>query len=96
MDAEDRIQEKIATLLKARNLLLNQQPTDMVAVAHITEMIVDLSAQLQALTQPQRAMVLTPAEVAALQAAIAALNQSIAQSAAVSQIMASASALLHA
>jgi len=45
MDELDKIRLKSAALLRARNYLLNQSPSDPVAIAQVTENIVDLAGR---------------------------------------------------
>jgi hypothetical protein len=97
MDEMDKIQAQIAALLRARNYLLNQTPSDMVAIADITEKIVDLNRRQSALTStaapiPQ----LTPGQEQALQQATQALDIAVQHSAAASQIISAATTLAHA
>jgi hypothetical protein len=97
MDPIDKLQTQITELLKARDFLLNQTPSDMVAVASITEKIIDLTRRLTALvasTGPIRA--LTPGEVAALQDAVRALAIAVQRSAAASHIVEAATKLANA
>ena len=93
MDQEDKIQAQIKELLVARNYLLHQQPSDMVAIAHITELIVDLNARQTALSSASNIPQLSAQAEADLQSAVNNLDQAIQQSAAVTQILSGATAL---
>jgi flagellar biosynthesis chaperone FliJ len=97
MDEIDKIQEQIRGLLKARDHLLNQVPSDMVAIAEITERIIDLNRRLSALSDSGATVPdLTPAQVQTLQQAVNALEHAIQQSAGVSQILMAATQLANA
>ena len=97
MDEIDKTQAQIRGLIKARDHLLNEVPSDMVAIAEITERIIDLNRRLAALvdagaTVPE----LTPGQVQALQQAVGALERAIQQSQAASQILIAATQLANA
>jgi len=97
MDEIDKIQTQIAELIKARDYLLNQIPSDMVAVTSVTEKIIDLARRLSALAgsgTPIRQ--LSAAEVAALQRATQALGAAIRKSEAASRIIAAATKVANA
>jgi hypothetical protein len=88
MDEIGKIQAQITTFLKARDYLLNQRPSDMVAVAEVTEKIIDLNRRLTALLAPGAQIPqLTAAQQAALQQATQELDKSIQRSAAASEIL---------
>jgi hypothetical protein len=93
MDEEDKIQAQIKSLLLARNYLLHQQPSDMVAIAHVTEMIVDLNARQTALSNALNIPPVSPQTVTALQSTISELDRAIQNSAAASQILEAATVL---
>lgn len=93
MDEEDKIQAQIKSLLVARNYLLNQRPSDMIAIAHITETIVDLNARQSAISNTPHLPQVNPNVVADLQVAIQALDKAINASAAASQILDAATML---
>lgn len=93
MTEAERLQKLLSVLLDTRNFLLVQQPTDMVAVAEVTERIIAVSARLQAELANPTVHQLTPAESAALQKAVNDLEEAIQKSQAVSQILAALTAL---
>lgn len=97
MDEIDKIQAQIGALLKARDHLLNQIPSDMVAIAEITERIIDLNRRMSALVDSGATVrALTPEQVQALQQAVRALERAIQQSEGASQILAAATQLANA
>jgi|SRR5215470_6620885 len=97
MDEIDKLQAQISALIKARDHLLNQVPSDMVAIADITERIIDLNRRLSALIDSNATVrELTSAQVQALQDAVKALDRAIQQSAGTSQIIAAATQLANA
>jgi cell division septum initiation protein DivIVA len=97
MDEIDKIQVQIRGLLEARDHLLNQVPSDMVAIAEITERIIDLNRRLAALADAGATVrELTPGQVQALQQAVRALERAIQQSQAASEILMAATQLANA
>ena len=93
MDEVEKLQAQIKSLLAARKFLLNQQPSDMVAIGQITEGIVDLTARQMALTEARRIPAVSPETVKALQSAIKALDDAMKASAAATQILTAATAV---
>src|SRR5277367_1088240 len=93
MDAIERIQWKIQALLAARDHLLNQTPTDVVAIAHLTEMIVDLNVRQTALSNLGNLRTSSAKKVASLKAALLTLDNAINESAAVPEILSAATTL---
>jgi hypothetical protein len=89
-----RIQRQIKGLLAARNYLLNQQPTDMVALSEVTERIVALAARLTAEASNPSANPLSDADVKALTKAVDDLSEVIARNAAARQIVKAVTALI--
>jgi hypothetical protein len=73
MNEIDKIQEQIAALLRARNYLLSQNPSDMVALADVTEKIIALNRRQSALTGKINLPQLTPAQVQNLKSAVQTL-----------------------
>jgi hypothetical protein len=94
MNEIDKIQAQITALLQARNYLLNQTPSDMIALAHLTETIIALNRRQAALTGNVNDLPpLTPAQVQNLQSAVQTLDHEINQSKAASDILVAATAL---
>ena len=97
MDQIDKLQTQITELIKARDFLLNQTPSDMVAVAALTEKIIDLTRRLAASIGSLGPIpTLKPGEVAALQDAVRSLALAVQRSAAASQIVEAATKLANA
>jgi hypothetical protein len=94
MNEIDKIQLQIAALLQARNYLLNQSPSDMVALADVTEKIIALNRTQSALTgNPTPLPLLTTVQEQNLQSAIQTLDKGVKQSKAASDILVAATAL---
>jgi len=98
MDAIDRIQRKIDALQDARqhlhsHYLLNQQPSNMAALADLDRMIFDLMGKQVRARQAAPLPSISLTEAASLQAAVRALQTALRQSAAVSQILFAATTL---
>lgn len=96
MDEIQQIQAKIKSLIAARNYLLNQQPTDMVAVHDVSEKIVALSARVTNLIGGPPLTPLAPAVVQALGAAVSKLENSIRAAAAATAVLKAATAVANA
>jgi hypothetical protein len=96
MTREDSLLFKIAQLTEARSRLLHAQPTDMVAVQILNERIVDASAELSALSLPQKTLELSPEAAQRLQGAVAALRAAVDAGAGASEILAAATQLAQA
>lgn len=95
MDEIARLQQQLISLFETRNFLLNQQPTDLVAVSEITERILAVTARLTAQISNPNVPQLNDAEVKALKDAVDALRKSIQRSEAVSEILKHVTALLN-
>ncbi len=96
MNEVQQLQTKLKGLIDARNYLLNQQPTDMVAVHDVSEKIVALSARLTSLIGGPPLPQLSAAVVNALAAAVSKLQKSVTASAAATAILQDATALANA
>ena len=97
MNEIDKIHTQTVELIKARDHLLNQNPSDMVAVASVTEKIIDLNRRFSALAEsgtPIRQ--LSAAQVVALQRATKVLERAIGRSEAASQIIVAATKVANA
>jgi hypothetical protein len=86
MFPKDRIHKKISALLAARGHLLNQQPSDIIAITQLTEMIVDLSRR-PVLSKQGSLRILSQREEVSLDAALRRLDDTIKTSAGTSQIV---------
>jgi len=89
----DMIQKKISGLLDARDYLLNQTPSDMVALSDVTEQLVALNRRQSALTGQLGLPPLSPQQVQDLQSATQTLDNAIKQSKAATDILVAATAL---
>jgi len=89
----DMIQKKISGLLDARDYLLNQTPSDMVALSDVTEQLVALNRRQSALTGKIGLPPLSPKQVQDLQSATQTLDNAIKQSKAATDILVAATAL---
>jgi hypothetical protein len=97
MNEIDKIQTQIAALLQARDFLLHQTPSDMVAIADITERMVALTRRQGVLTRQATPLPsLTPDQERALRAAVDSLEGQIRASRTASDIMAAVTTLLNA
>jgi hypothetical protein len=92
MDEIDQIQAQIGALLKARNCLLNQTPSDMVSVTDVTEKIVALNHRQAAITGLPAT--LTVPQEQSLQAALDVLAQAVRINASATSIVVAATALV--
>jgi hypothetical protein len=93
MDEIVKIHMKNRALIRARNYLLEQSPSDMVVVSHITENIVDLTRRhLEVIGAPQIPRV-TRGEQQLLRQAIAALDRNVEKKASAHQILIEAKAV---
>lgn len=90
MDEQDQLQAQIQALLRARDALRNQRPTDMVAVSSVTEDIVTLSGRLAAVSGEANIPAITQPQVDALTAATAKLDTAIGASNGASEIVTAA------
>ena len=95
MNEMDKIHKQIAGLLKAQKYLLHQQPSDMVSLQEISDMISDVNSRQIALLGLPTIPPLSLNAVQALQAAIARLDKAIDESAAATQIVTAATDLVN-
>ena len=93
MDEIDKIHEKNSALIRARKYMLNQTPSDMVAIAQITENIVNLTEHHLAATGAAKIPEVTTEEQRLLRQAIQALDDKLEQKASVDQILSEAKKL---
>ena len=87
MDEIEKIHLKNRALIKARNYLRDQSPTDIVAISHITESIVDLTGRHLAATDAQKVQKVGLRQQQELDKAIEALVKNVAKKAPASQIL---------
>ncbi len=80
-------------MLAARTHLLNEKPTDVVAIARLTEMIVGLNVRQTALSNPGNLPPSSAKKVVSLKAAVQTLDNAISESAAVPEILDAATTL---
>jgi hypothetical protein len=85
MNEIQAIQAQIGALLKARKYLLNQTPSDMVALADVTERIIDLNRRQAAISGVVTQ--LAQANVDSLEEAIQDLDDDINDSVSASNIL---------
>jgi hypothetical protein len=97
VDEIDFIQQQIQALIAVRKFLLNQQPSDMVALAAVTEKIVDRNAALGPLINATDPLPNIPlSRQKALEDAVRDLARAMEHSAGASQIMSGVTVLLKA
>jgi hypothetical protein len=85
----------LKTLIKARNYLLSQTPTDMVAVAHITERILSCTEQHLAAADAPKSLQASTEKDKLLQRAIKALDKQVEKKASASRILSDADKIRH-
>lgn len=89
-----KIHLQIMALLKARNYLLHQSPSDMIAIQEVTEKIIALNERQSVLSDTTTAIpVPTDEQIAKLQSAIHELDTQIAASKTASDILIAATAI---
>ena len=93
MDEIEKIRAKNSALIKARTYLLNQTPSDMVAIADITESIIDLTGRHLAAADAPKIPKVTTTEQRLLREAIQALDKNVKKKAPASQILSHAKAI---
>ena len=94
MNEMEKIHVQIAALLDARNFLLGQQPSDLVALAQIAEMISDLNARQLSLLKLPSIPLISPEAERALRGRVRRLDRDMQASAAADRIVAGAAALI--
>jgi hypothetical protein len=94
MNAIDRSRVQLASLLEARDYLLNRTPSDMMALAKITESIIDLNRHQLDLAGGAGMAPLPAAEQRALAAAVRALDAALARGAGPGAVIVAAEELL--
>lgn len=87
MDEIEKIHLKNKALLRARNYLRDQSPSDIVAISHITESIVDLTGRHLAAADAPKVRQVSPEEQRQLRKAVQALDKNVAKKALASQIL---------
>ncbi len=87
MDEIDKIQLKNAALLAARQYLLKQAPSDLVAITEITESIVDLAGRNVFATSLDKIPQVSAFDQRRLEESVSALRYSILNDASVSEIL---------
>jgi len=93
MDEIEKIHVKSGALIRARKYMLNQTPSDMIAVAHVTESIIDLTECHLAATGASKIPEVTTEEQRLLRQTIQALDDSLKQKASADQILSDAKAI---
>jgi hypothetical protein len=92
MNQIEAIQAEIGALLRARNYLLNQTPSDMVALADVTEKIISLTRRQSAIGS--NPTILSTPQESGLQTAIQALDNDIRVCAAANTILTDAATVI--
>jgi len=87
MDEIEKILWKNGALIRARDYLLKQSPSDLIAIADLTENIVDLASCHIAATEIPRAPNVTAEDEKLLRQAIEALDEHMSQKASADQIV---------
>ena len=85
----------LKTLIRARNYLLSQTPTDMVAVSHITEQIVSCTEQHLAAADAPKSLQATTEKKKLLLRAIKDLDKRVEKKASASRILSDAGKIGH-
>jgi len=96
MNQTQAIHQQIMALLKARNYLLNQTPSDMIAITDVNEKIISLNARQSALSSNINIPVLSDKQEQQLTSAIHDLDTQIRDSKAASDILAGATVIINA
>jgi len=87
MDEIEKMQMKNGALIKARDYLLNQRPSNMVALADVTEMIVDLTKRNLAATNASKIPQVAAKEERSLRELIESLDKSLQKEASAGHIL---------
>jgi hypothetical protein len=93
MNEIEKIQKQKSSLMDARIYLLHQTPSDMIAIAEVTERIIALEKRQSALIGTTGIPVLTNEQIGNLQSAIDDLDAQIKASKAASDILVAATAV---